>query len=514
MNHPNHRRSARIFSFRATAVVLFILIVPLFLFGQKSTRVRIENADVLKLDTKDGKTIQRLNGNVILRQDSTLFRSDTASLDDRNNLEAIGKIHITYADSVEIFGDYLYYDGNTRIAELDGNVRMADSRATLYTDHLIYDRSKRLAYYVTGGRIVDEENVLTSITGRYYTDVSDFFFRDSVVLTNPDYVMYSDTLLYNTKSEIVTISGPTDIYGKKDYIYSEKGWYDTKKDITMLTESNRIRHEEQYLLADTVFYDSERGYGYARGNIWLKDTVQDVILEGAVSEYFKQEGFAYLTGDALAILIDKDDSLFLHADTFRMELDSAEKARYIYAYHRMKFYRDDLQGKCDSMVYSVSDSVITMLHSPALWSEGNQLTSDTILIHVSGNSIDSLVMVNSAFIVSRDLGTSFNQIKGRQMRGYLLDGKLHRISVLGNAETVYFVREEDSTLIGINICLASEMGIVVEDDKIKDIIYYSIPDGTLFPEKDVKTEDTILKGFHWIGERRPRDRKEIFIWED
>ena len=512
MKPLKYKRSGKISG--AISVALTLLILPLFLSGQKSTRVRIEHADMLRLDTKEGQTIQRLTGNVILRQDSTIFRSDTASLDDRNNLEAIGNIHITYADSVEIFGDYLYYDGNSRIASLDGNVKMADNRATLYTDHLIYDRRQRLSYYLTGGRIVDEENVLTSITGRYFMDVSDFFFKDSVVLTNPDYVMYSDTLLYNTRSEIVTISGPTDIYGEKDYIYSEKGWYDTRNDITMLTENNRIRHEEQYLVADTVFYDSGRGYGYARGSIWLKDTVQDVILEGMISEYFKKEGFAYITGDALAILIDKEDSLYLHADTFRMELDSAEKARFIHAYHRMKFYRDDLQGKCDSMVYSVRDSVITMLYSPTLWSEANQLTSDTIFIHVSGNSIDSLVMVNSAFIISRDLGTSFNQIKGRQMRGYLKDGQLRRINVVGNAETVYFVREEDSTLVGINMCMASEMGIIVEDDEIRDIIYYSVPDGTLYPEKDIKKEETILKGFHWISERRPRNREEIFIWGD
>lgn len=504
------KRIVRVFG----GALVLLLIIPSILFSQKITRVRIENADFLRLDKRGDQTVRKLVGNVILKQDSTFFYCDSATLDDYNNLEAIGNVHITYSDSVELFGHFLHYDGNTRIAVVDSNVRLVDKKATLYTDHLIYDRFSRIARYNTGGRIIDEENVLTSITGRYYTQTHEYFFRDSVVVTNPDYIMYSDTLIYNTRTEMVRILGPTDIYGEKDHIYSEEGWYDTRKDKTQLRKNNRIDYGEQVIVADTIFYDKENGYGYARNNIWMKDTARDVIVEGDTAEFFKSLHYGYITGMTRAILIDKEDSLYLHADTFRVVTDSADEAKFIYAYHRAKFYRKDLQGMCDSMAYSIEDSLITMLGTPVLWSDDNQLTSDTILIYASGNRIDSLTLVNTAFIISRDTTDAFNQIKGREMVGYLHEGQLRRVNVNGNAETIYFVREEDGSLIGINVALSSDMSITVSEKKIKSITYFDQPDAVLHPPEELTPQETYLKGFQWIEGRRPLNRNEIFIWKD
>lgn len=484
------------------------------LIAQQTTKVYIEHADLLKLTSENGTNVQVLMGNAVLRQDSTFFYCDTASLDENNNLRAVGQVHISYSDSVHLYGDFLHYSGNTRIAVLDSNVRMVDKRATLFTDHLEYDRNLAMAYYFTGGKIVDKENVLTSKKGRYFTQSYEFEFSDSVVVVNPDYTMYADTLRYNTETEIVYIEGPTNIYGKEDHIYSEKGWYDTRINQAELSRNNQIRHQEQILKGDWIYYDQEKEYGHAKGHVWLKDTVQDIILEGGVSEFYRSKKYSYITDSARAILVEEHDSLFMHADSFILVLDSADQARLLFAHHHMKFFRSDLQGMCDSLVFRVQDSVIALLKNPVLWSEENQLTADSMWMFISENRIDSLVLFNMAFIVSRDSTESYNQIKGRQMRAYFRNNQLYSIKVLGNAETIYYMREEDYNLIGINKTVSSNMVIMLENRKIKKILCLNQPAGKLYPEKDLPAEERFLRDFKWITGQRPASRDDIYIWED
>jgi lipopolysaccharide export system protein LptA len=500
---------------RPSAFLLTCLVAvtaPLMISAQKVTQVIIEDADLLRIDSESGRTVQKLIGNAVLRHDNTWFYCDTATLDDNNNLRAVGGIHINYGDSVHVYGDYLFYNGATRIALLDSNVRLVDDRATLYTDHMEYDRNLAIAYYNRGGRIVDEDNVLTSKTGKYLTRISEFLFKDSVVVTNPEWRMTADTLRYNTDTEVVYIEGPTYIFGKDDRIYSEKGWYDTRTDRSELSRNNEIIHLEQILRGDWIYYDRNAEYGKAVGRVWLKDTAQNIILEGRIGEFFRGERFSYLTDSARAILVEERDSLFMHADSFKLQLDSADKARLLFAYNRMKFYRSDLQGMSDSLVYRVNDSVIAMLKKPVLWSDDNQLTADSIWLHVSKNRIDSMQLFNLAFIISRDSTHSFNQIKGKQMKAYFRDNELHSIRVDGNAETVYFVRDEERLLIGINKSVSSSMIIRLLDRQINDIVYLTEPDATLYPENELKEDELFLRDFYWIEAERPWSRDHIFKW--
>ena len=522
MFHENHKIAFTVFTgkgFRAVFHALLLILNICLLqqtSAQNTSRVSIDHADhayYINIASQKGKSIQKLIGNVHLHQDSTNFYCDSAYLDDQNNnFEAFANVHINYNDSVNIYGDYLFYDRLTRIAKLDSNVRMVDKRATLYSDHLFYNRNTNMAYYNQGGRIVDKDNVLTSKTGKYFTDANEFFFKDSVVVVNPDYTMYSDTMKYNTLSEVVYISGPTRIIGKEDRIYSEDGWYDTRNDLAHLYKNNLIIHNEEFLRGDTIYYDKNNGYGKAMHNVSLKDTVQNILMLGKLAEVFRKTHYSYITGRAQAILIDSEDSLYMHADTFKVVSDTNNQLRNIFAYNHMKFFRKNLQGASDSMVYYVPDSVITMYKEPILWSDENQLTADSIRIFVSNNRVDSLILDNSAFIISEDSLKTYNQIKGKQMRGYFRKNELYKINVLGNSETIYFVRDEKGFLIGINKALASDMSILLNNRQIKDILYFTKPDATLYPEKEISPDELKLKGFRWVTEKRPMNRNDIFNW--
>ncbi|NOU47958.1 MAG: organic solvent tolerance protein OstA [Bacteroidales bacterium] len=481
-------------------------------FGQK-TIIHIEKARLANYDKRLGIDIQRLIGNVVLRQDSTLFYCDSAYLNDKlRNFEAFGHVHINFNDSLDIYSKRLKYEGESRIAELFDSVRMVDKTMVLVTDYLIYNRTTRIASYPNNGTITNQDKILKSKKGFYHTDTKEFYFRDDVELISPDNTAYSDTLVYNSQSEIAWFHGPTVIRGKDNTIYTEYGWYDTKQDHAHLSRRAKIWNDEQMLESDQLFYNRDIGFGDAKGNVLISDTANNMLISGDIGKMWELEGRSFVTGKAMARSYDEKDTLFMHADTLFLTFNKKEKqARDLYAYKHVKFFRKDMQGKCDSLVYHMSDSAMRMYIEPVLWSQKNQLTADSILIAISKNSVDSLVMYNTAFIVSHDSIENYNQIKGKNMTGYFVDNELKRIYVDGNAQTVYWVREEDKSLIGTNLAKASTMLIRLHENEIESITYRSNPNEVMYPEKELPNDSDRLKGFRWLSEWRPLVKSDIFV---
>jgi len=495
------------------AVLFFMLMLWLLPggFAQKKSRVILENADASKFDEKINKEVQRLIGNVVIRQDSILFYCDSAYLNDQqNNFEAFSQVHIKVNDTVDVYGDRMLYDGNTKIAELFGEVKLVDKNTVLTTDHLIYNRNTRTALYDNNGKIVNKENTLTSRIGLYFTDNRTFHFRDEVVLINPDQETYSDTLIYNTNNETAYFRGPTVIRSEENIVYCENGWYDTKNNLSKLTERPRISNMEQIIVADSLDYDNATYTGIAYGRVEVSDTVHNLIIRGNYGEFWDEKGKAFITDSVVAIAYDKNDSLFIHADTFWVYFDKEREAKKMSAYYGVRFFRRDLQGKCDSLNYSMSDSTIYLYNEPVLWSGKNQLTADSISIAIVNSQVDSLVMYNSAFIISRDTTDTFNQIKGKTMIAYFKNNELSSINVNGNAQTVYFIREEDGYLIGVNLAESSTMFIRVNKNEIQNISYQTAPEEVMYPPEKVSNQQTVLKGFSWQEYLRPKNKLDIY----
>jgi len=178
----------------------------------------------------------------------------------------------------------------------------------------------------------------------------------------------------------------------------------------------------------------------------------------------------------------------------------------------VKFYRHDLQGMCDSLAYLSRDSSMTMYHNPFIWSDSNQLSADSIRLTMHNGLADSLKLYSSAFIVSKDDTGSYNQIKGRNVLAKFRDNELYKIKVMGNAQTIYYAREEDKTLIGINMAVSSEMLIFLDKNQLKSITYINAPDAHLYPEKSVPQNERKLKNFKWEEKRRPMKKQDIFVW--
>jgi lipopolysaccharide export system protein LptA len=504
---------------RVLSLFIFLLIAGLFLLAapiqqdeKQPARVKIIQADELRFERRDGQDIRRLIGNVILEHDEVLMYCDSAHMrETRNSFEAFSRVKINSGDTLFLYGNYLRYNGNTRLAEMFYNVRLVDESMVLTTEQLNYDRNTGIAYYERDGKIVDEENVLTSRSGYYKTEEKRAHFRENVVLVNPEYVMRSDTLVYHTETRVSDFYGPTEIDADETFIYCENGWYDTKNDNAQFNENARIVKGEHTITGDSLYFDRKIDFAKAFLNVTIIDTVQNVILKGDYGEYYKKAGYSFMTETPYAIFIDNSDSLYLHADTIHAHFTKDQEIETVKAFYRAKYFRSDLQGACDSLVYKMNDSLIVMYYNPVIWTGENQLSADSIHVKTKEESIETLTLFNNAFIVNRSGVEQYNQVKGRTMTGFFNDGKLDFINVNGNAQTIYYVKEDDGHLIGINKALASRMRIEIEDSQIRRIFYFEQPEGALSPEKDIAPAMRILTGFSWLDEKRPKTWTDIFL---
>ena len=485
------------------------------LLAQEKAKVKLIRADDWKHDNRIGEEIQRLIGNVILKHDSTLLYCDSAYLNDKtNSFEGFGNVHVKVSDTLNIYSDWLNYNGNSRIAELDKNVRLVDKKATLFTEHLWYNRNTKVAWYKNGGKIVDTANQLTSKRGYFYTDRNEAYFSENVELVNEKYTMISDSMMYNTTSKTSFFYAPTTIVSDSNFIYCENGWYDTENDKSFFRINSYIITKEQKLEADSLYYERATDFGIAKGNVVMTDTINNMMLQGNYGEFKKGAGYSFVTDSALAIMVDQKDSLFLHSDTLWMLFDSVQNIKSILAYHHAKFFRNDLQGMCDSLVYGFADSTIFLYKSPVMWSESNQLTADSVRIAMANNQVDSLALINSAFIISIDdsLDQTYNQVKGRTLVSYFKNNEMVKIVINGNAESIYFVRDEDKNLMGINKSVSSDMNIYLENNEISILTPIINVDAHMYPVGELSPLELKLKNFKWIEGRRPLKKEDVFIW--
>ncbi len=495
-------------------IILFLLLLPApSTFSQTPALIKLIQADEIRYDKRFNVNVQILSGNIILEHDSAYLYCDSAYLNDvENRVEAFGNIHVQSTDTLHLYGNHMIYDGNSKIGEIHQNVKLVDGHTTLLTEDLIYERLSQVSQYYRGGKINTKEKELTSDTGYYYNRRKEFVFRSNVVLIDPEYVLKADRLRYNTENEIAYFEGPTQITAEESFIYCESGWFDTRNEIAQLGKNSLVRTGDQTMSGDSLYYNQALGIGRAYRNVVMTDTVQDIILNGNFAIYDKHSGYSMITDSALAILAGEADSLFLHADTLIAYFDTAQKAKDLYAYHKAKFYREDIQGMCDSLHYNLADSLITLYREPVLWSDENQLTADSIRIWFYNKQIDRLELHNTSLIISMDDPERFNQIRGLNMTGYFKDNELERIHVEAGSETIYYVREEDETLIGVNKAISGSMWIFVRDNEIERIQYIGAPVATLYPEKDLPSGEDRLKGFIWLSDRRPLNKHQVFFW--
>ena len=506
--------------------------------AQTKSKKQIQfSADVIEGSNKhDGKDARRLLGNVVFTQDSVIMYCDSAWFYPDNSLDAYSHVHIKQGDSLNLFGDVLNYDGNKKFARLEKNIHLTDKDMTLTTEHMTYDVAEKKASYFEGGTINSKENVLTSETGYYFASGRMLAFKKKVLLTNPRYTVNCDTLNYKTGTRTAYFFGPTWIRSNKNSIYCENGFYNTARDVAEFTKNSVIHSGHQQLRGDSVFYNNKTGFGKALGNVTISDSSQHMEITGDYATNDQATNISYVTGHALLRQISQKDTLFLHADSLKgtavsdsvalqklreirsrnhlyteIPKDSMPMIRTMFAYHKVKFFQHQIQGRCDSLKYSYRDSTMHLYTDPILWSTDNQLTAERIELTTGNGEMKLLKLFTSAFILSKEDSIRFNQIKGKNMVGYFHENKLRKVYVEGNGQTIYYAKEKNKRT-GVNKADCSDLLIFLKDNQVESITLLNKPDGTMYPPAELDPKELRLKDFKDRMSLRPRSKEDVFNW--
>ncbi len=485
------------------------------------SRVHLLHADKLYFNVRLHPTAQFLVGNVKFDHEGTLMYCDSALFyEATNSFDAFGNVRMVQGDTLSLTGNILYYDGLELIAKVREDVILRHRGSTLYTDSLDYDRLYSLGYFFDGGRLVDQDNQLTSDWGEYSPETREAIFNYNVRLVNPcpplqpKSVLISDTLHYNTCTGIAIALGPSNIDNGANHIYTEYGVYNTRTDQSYLLHRSILQNEYKNLVGDSITWDANEKIGRAYGNAVYTDTLNRNKFTGNYLMYNDSLGYAEAADSALLMDYSQGDTLYAHADSFFLytyHKDTDSIYRMLFAYKHVRAYRTDVQAVCDSLVYDGRDSCATMYKDPIVWNGAQQLLGERILIWHNDSTIDSVYVVNQALSVERLDSTHYNQVSSNEMHSYFHEGEIDQNVADKNVHVVYYPFDDDSLMIGLNYLETSEMRMWMRNRRVRRI-WTPAATGTLYPLTLAPAEKFYLAQFAWFDYVRPTSPVDVFHW--
>ncbi|CAH8294622.1 OstA-like protein [Mariniflexile fucanivorans] len=513
--------------------MLFFSFSTDIIYSQEKKKIQIEYAGRLDIDeanypgakilTRDEmQQVHIMQGSINMWSDKAIYYSE------ENFIEAYGNVKLVEGDTIHMSSKYIEYSGITQLAFASGEVVLKDPNSTISSDTLYYDRVKQQAFYKSGGTVVkDTSGTITSKLGRYFMQEKKYQFVDDVVLVNKDATINSNYFDFYSDTGYAYLFGPSTIKTTESKTYTEKGFYDTKNKNGYAVNKSEIHYNNRIIVGDSIYFDDSKKFASATNNVKVTDTINHSIAKGHYAEVFKAQDSLFIIKRALVATKQENDSIYMHADKIMMT--GKPENRIVRAYYKAKIYKSDLSGKADS-IHSDQKTGITKLinlarlsstdvfstkRRPIMWNVENQMTGDTI--HLISNpkteKLDSLLVFNNAFIISKDTisKTGFNQIFGIKLTGLFNDdNKLRQVNIDKNAESIFYARNEDQELIGIDKARSGSISILFADGDIEEYTRINQVDGNLYPESKYPEKEKLLKGFDWREDERPLSVEDLF----
>jgi lipopolysaccharide export system protein LptA len=404
---------------------------------------------------------------------------------------------------------YLKYDGIKSFATAYDHVRLTDPKMELQTDTLFYNRKLQEAFYTSGGHIRDSINTLDSKIGRYYAREKKFRFIDNVKIINPDYQIESYQLDYYTDSGISNFYGPTKIYNSKSYIYAEKGHHDSKKNISWFVKNAFIRHKNSTIKADSLYYDRNKEYATGNNHVIVHDSINNTwIYSNYAQRWIDLDSVRVSKKPMIVAISNKNkDTLYMRAQQFIVS--GKENERKMWGFNDVKFFSKDFSGRADSLFRNDKTRLMKLLQTPVLWSGKSQITGNKMVIKSDSlNKLDSLLIPKNVFIIQKD-SIGYNQIKGNKLLGKFKNQEIKNINIYGNTEVLYYLREDDGKLTGIEKNKSSRIFVSFFNKKIDILRLYQKVDGTIYPLKDLPLSKQKFKGFVWYGDKQIKKKEDV-----
>lgn len=535
------------------------------------SKVFLEHAD--RLVTSSNVDYQILSGNVEFRRGGMLMYCDSAHFYDKTgDFDAFGNVKMRQGDTLFIDGDRLEYNDSAQLAVLYGDfgrdATLRNRDVTLTTAIFNYDMRAEIGFYDVGGVLTDRQNRLSSVEGEYSPATKEATFLVNVVLTSlsekDTLTIHTNNLYYNTATHVAELTTYSTVQNGDGTIVTTNGIYNTETTQADLFENSLVTARNGNTLSgDTIYYNRNAGRGEVFGNMELNDTTNKMILSGDYGFYNELTDSAFVTGRARVVEYSAKDSLFLHADSIRafriislkkiakqdslptatvLENDSIaqpinpepdsidsetfsvparvlyttvpDTVRYVVASPRVKFYRRDIQGLCDSMTFVSADTMLHMDHFPIVWSDNRQIRGDVINIHLNDSTLEWARVPSNGFMAEMIEPDYFNQLSGKEMYATFKDGAISALDVSGNVLAIFFPEENDSTINKMVNLESSFMAVKFKENAIEKMRLWPETNAVATPLYLAKRSAMYLPGFRWYGYFRPSGPDDIFNFPD
>ena len=526
-----------------TVFLTFLCLFVLFLLGsvsaqkrRKATRivddkVYLIHAYVLKYYMYGpNQESQIVKGKVKFSHKGSTLSCDSAYFfQASNSVRAFGHVRFLQGDTLSLFCDNAWYDGQGQMMEARKDVVLRHRKQVLYTDSLNYDRLYNNAYFFRGGRLVDGNSKLSSDWGEYNTQTKQAVFYYDVQLQTPKNRISTDTLYYDTRKSLAHVVGmytpdrgkgrvaPSVITNQNGQVTTTNAYFNTQTDHAQLFGRSTIVDREKTITGDTLYYDSKTGYNRGYGNVIYVDKKNKNRLTCGEVVYNEKTGHGYATRRALAVDYSQKDTLYLHADTMRIEtfnINTKDVYRKVYAYRKVRAFRNDLQAVCDSMVFNSKDSCMTMYHDPIVWNGNRQLTGEMIKVFMADSTVREAQVLGQALSIEMLSDTiHYNQLSSKNLFAYFKEGNVRQTDAVSNVRAIFFpVDDKDTTLIGLNYTETDTMRMYIAPNRQLQRIWMPKAQGTLYPMTQIPADKLRLDVFAWFDYIRPVDKDDVFIW--
>lgn len=495
-------------------------------------RIFLDHAD--RLFKNAGDSFMILVGDVVFTRGAMIMRCDSAHyVAESESMDAFGNVSMEQGDTLFVFADELNYRGDTELATLYADygrkVRLINRDVELETDIFYYDMAAELGYYQNGGRLFDPSNDLTSRYGEYSPTTKEAHFRENVHLFSRDESdtldIFSEDLYYNTNTGISELTSPSTIVNARGTIYTSMGVYDTRANTASLFDRSVVVtrngvEDGPALTADTIFYDRDGAFGQAFGAVVLADSANNSELRAEYGYYDQRRDSAFVTGRAQLLQFSQADTLYLHGRYISswtrvdsVAVDSqlrADTTHVAVIYPRVRFYKRDMQGVCDSMRFTEADSMMRMFVNPVVWSDDQQIFGNVIEVLLNDSTIERAILPDQAFTTQHIEGEHYNQMAGKVMTADFVAGELTHLYIDGNVQIIMYPQENDSTYNKIVNAESSFLDATFSGRRAETIKIWPQTTGTVTPLFLARRSLYKLPKFQWYGSWRPTSPPDIF----
>lgn len=472
------------------------------------------------------KLLYDLNTKIATYTDGALLTNGKSRLKSRRGFYFVEQKEVFFKEKVEVNdpdfalkSDTLRFNVETKTAYFLGPTIIATGEAKVYTEGGFYNTGTNFAEFNKNAQFVKAEQKAVADTIRYDGQFDVYTLQGNAWFEEGARRATADLIQHDQRADKTFLKGNAHFVDGDQDIRSEEVIYDAKKKTYSTRGRSRISDPPQILEADQVDFDEAEGLGIASGNVTWQDTSANLTIICERAAYNRETGFIKASGGRsgrpLLRSLLEGDTLFMTADTLlslRGDSLQGDSSRALYAFHDVRILKSDLQIICDSLSYSTADSIFRLYKAPFIWSDTTQFNADTMHLELVENKINRIFLFGNGQIINSPDERFFNQIKGRIITARFEEKELRVMDVSGNAQSVYYARDEGGAYIGVNKTECSDMVLYFGNNQIRRIKFLAEPKSKMDPMQQADHRALQLEGFIWddIQPCRPMNFDDLF----